>query len=178
MKKFLKKAVAGFAAAALGFGSAGILPEGIFEGFNITASAESGTCGPNLTWTLENDTLTIRGTGGMYAYEDNVPPWAYKEFKNLIIEHGVTSISTNAFNSCRNLINIEIPISVTDIPSAAFKYCSSLESISLPISIKSIGEYAFAYCSSLESITLPNRITKIGNFAFAYSGLRSTPREI
>ena len=41
----------------------------IFAGFALTASAESysGTCGENLTWTLDTDTgiLAITGTGAM-----------------------------------------------------------------------------------------------------------------
>ena len=39
---------------------------------DITASAtivESGTCGDNLTWTLDDEgTLTISGTGDMFNY--------------------------------------------------------------------------------------------------------------
>lgn len=36
------------------------------------AEATSGTCGKNLTWTLDADgTLTISGTGAMYNYNQN-----------------------------------------------------------------------------------------------------------
>ena len=40
-------------------------------------AATSGTCGDNLTWTLDDSgTLTISGTGEMYEYGYyNVPPW-------------------------------------------------------------------------------------------------------
>ena len=33
-----------------------------------TYAAESGTCGENLTWTLDGGTLTISGTGEMTNY--------------------------------------------------------------------------------------------------------------
>ncbi len=41
-----------------------------FAAMSVTASAaESGKCGDNLTWTLNDEgTLTISGTGGMYGY--------------------------------------------------------------------------------------------------------------
>ena len=32
-------------------------------------AAESGTCGDNLTWTLEDGVLTISGTGEMWDYD-------------------------------------------------------------------------------------------------------------
>lgn len=42
-------------------------------------AAESGSCGDNLTWTLENGVLTISGTGRMgyyYPTNDNTTaPW-------------------------------------------------------------------------------------------------------
>ena len=56
--------------------------------FSTTAkAAESGTCGENLTWSLDNGTLTISGTGKMTDYIIDVmnnpsaaPPWLYKYY--------------------------------------------------------------------------------------------------
>lgn len=57
----------------------------------ITASAEtSGTCGDNVTWTLDdNGMLTISGTGDMDGYYE--APWhnLINSIKNVIIENGV-----------------------------------------------------------------------------------------
>ena len=40
------------------------------------ATVKSGTCGTNLTWTLDDTgTLTISGTGYMRNYDDDDPPW-------------------------------------------------------------------------------------------------------
>ena len=35
------------------------------------AAATSGTCGDNLTWILQDGTLTISGTGNMYNFYDD-----------------------------------------------------------------------------------------------------------
>ena len=42
-----------------------------------TNIVESGTCGENLTWTLDDEgTLTISGTGKMKSFSDSIhAPW-------------------------------------------------------------------------------------------------------
>ncbi len=39
----------------------------------VNLSATSGTCGDNLTWTLEDGVLTISGTGDMKDYQSTNP---------------------------------------------------------------------------------------------------------
>lgn len=71
---------------------AALLPAG------IVASADEGTCGENLTWTLDDDgLLTISGTGDMSDYMFR-GPWNYAP-KAVVIEEGVTSIGKNAFDT-------------------------------------------------------------------------------
>ena len=59
-------------------------------------AATSGTCGDNLTWTLDSaGTLTISGTGGMRDYSRWYgAPWFAKttSIKAVVIGNGVTSI--------------------------------------------------------------------------------------
>ena len=116
-------------------------------GFAIvpTYAATSGTCGDNLTWTLDdNGTLTISGSGAMANYsEESFVPWRGRSVKTVVIESSVTSIGDRAFYKC-----------------------SSLESITIPDSVTSIERYAFAGCSSLTSITIPAGVTTIGYKAF------------
>lgn len=57
--------------------------------------------------------------------------------------------------------------SVTTIGSDAFFQCTELISVSMPNSVKSIGITAFARCSHLTSITIPGSVTWIGSGAFA-----------
>lgn len=130
----------------------------------ITASAEenSGTCGDNLTWTLDDGTLTISGTGDMYDYNEMSAPSPFYtlsysngyDIKYVLIDDGVTSIGEEAFEYCSSLQSITIASSVTSIGYCAFEQCTSLTSITIPNSVESIGRYAFSYCPSLESITV------------------------
>lgn len=152
---------------------------------------DSGEVG-NLTWVIMTDgTLTISGSGVM---ESNAPwneYWAI--IKKVIINDGVATIGSSAFNNCISLTEITIPDSVISIGSYAFENCSSLESINIPESVTdigggafsdcsslkeivipegvtSIGESTFSGCSALEKISIPNSVTSIGNFAFSSCG--------
>ena len=119
-------------------------------------SAQSGTCGANLTWNLTGGVLTISGTGAMTNYSDsNHAPWYdnRSSITSVTIGNGVTSIGYYAFRSCSSLTTITIPSSVTRIGGYAFNKCSSLTAITIPNSVTSIGNYAFYGCSSLTSIT-------------------------
>jgi hypothetical protein len=132
----------------------------------------SGTCGDNLTWTLDSDgLLTISGTGEMSDYtSQSRAPWygdGYgQKIKRVIIKPGVTSIGDYAFTDCSNPTNITIPESVTRIGNYAFNGCSNLNSITIPTGVISIGNYAFYGCSSLTSIEIPEGVTSIGICAF------------
>ena len=137
-----------------------------------SAVVESGTCGKNLTWTLDAaGTLTVSGTGAMedYSYYKNTP-WYQScgSIKAVVIESGVTTIGDRAFDGCRSLTSINIPESVTAIGSSAFSGCSSLISITIPESVTAIGDGAFYRCSSLTSITIPEGVTAIGDSAFSH----------
>lgn len=74
---------------------------------SVRSTTNSGTCGTNLTWTLDSaGTLTISGTGAMdnYYYDESKTPWSdcpWHEYRSavrkVIIEDGVTSIGSDAF---------------------------------------------------------------------------------
>ncbi|MBR2549702.1 MAG: leucine-rich repeat domain-containing protein [Clostridiales bacterium] len=158
----------------------------------IPATGHYGTCGDNLTWTLDDEgTLTISGTGDMYykswAINDwsidgnyvDIIPWAKfrSEIVSIIIEDGVTSIRGFAFIHCDELVSISIPESVTTIEHFAFYGCESLSSIEIPDSVTSIGAHAFSNCTSLESIEIPYSVTSIENGTF-YKCISLTSIEI
>ena len=135
-------------------------------------SSTSGTCGDNLTWTLDGDgTLTISGTGKMWDsdyYNDYDVPWAdfLASIEKVVISKGVTSIGNEAFKWCERLTNVTIPDSITSIGNSAFYDCSSLTSVTIPDSVTSIGEWAFYDCCSLTSVKIPDSVTSIGGAAF------------
>lgn len=132
---------------------------------------QSGTCGENLTWTLDSGgTLTISGIGIMddcYSYYDT--PWHEyaKDIFKVVIENGAENIGLDAFGTCSNLTDISIPDSVTEIGGSAFDNCTGLTEIKLPDSIQGvIGGGAFANCSSLKSIVIPDGVSTIGSKCF------------
>ena len=134
----------------------------------------SGTCGENLTWTLDGEgTLRIAGEGAMedYGWPGGLP-WrdSQSEIKAVVIESGVTTIGSHAFDTCRNLTSVTFNGSsqLTTIGKDAFYQCRSLTGITLPESVTSIGASAFYQCSSLTEITLPESVTAIGNSAFRF----------
>lgn len=110
----------------------------------------SGSCGDNLSWTLdENGLLVISGTGDManWNFWDVSAPWLnYSEqISKVIIEEGVTSIGQNAFCSEDSyfdyndhfysaLTEIVIPNTVTTIHTNGISGLDVLETITLPAS--------------------------------------------
>lgn len=131
---------------------------------------DSGSCGSNLTWELTADgTLTIRGTGQMYGdWENDL------RIRRVILEPGVTSLSSGAFRGCSKLEEIVLPDSVTSIGSSAFAECTSLTAIELPSGITKLDVSVFWECRALQTVELPAGLTEIGDSAFyACSSLKS-----
>jgi len=129
----------------------------------------AGTCGDNVTWTLDDaGTLTISGTGAMYDYDWDDAPWHSNRYsvKKVVIADGVTTIGAYAFYNCDSLTSVTIGNSVTTIGNDAFSYCRSLSSVTIGNRVTTIGEYAFFNCDSLSSVTIGNRVTTIGDSAF------------
>ena len=81
----------------------------------------SGKCGSNVYWALNNDgTLYIYGYGDMY-YFLRYGPWGESDkIKNIVIANDVTGIGSRAFRGCSNVKNVIIPNSVSYIGYAAF----------------------------------------------------------
>ena len=147
------------------------------------AAVLRGICGDNLTWEYDDSTctLTISGTGEMYAYDygwrqydDNgedrwvtTAPWKWhcNTIKNVVIATGVTNIGSSAFTGC-GFTSVTISGSVTSIGYGAFKDCTGLTSITIPYGVTSIGGGAFEDCTGLEEITIPDSVTNIHSLAF------------
>lgn len=132
-----------------------------------TAEPHSGKCGDNLSWVLENGTMTISGTGDMTAYSFGKQPWhEYKdEITSLVIEDGVSSVAENSFMECSNMTSADISDSVVSIGNSAFSLCS-LKEITLSENLADIGDFAFASCNELKTVTILNDNVKIGKDVF------------
>ena len=136
----------------------------------------SGSCGTNLTWTLDDEGLmTISGSGAMtdYSVYGTGRPWndIRGQIVELVVESGVTSIGRGAFNSCKSLTKVTLPDTVTKLGDDAFAYCHVLEEINIPSAVQSIGQLAFESCYALKQVTIPEGVTAIGQQTF--SGCRS-----
>ena len=128
-------------------------------------SAQSGTCGENVTWTFDESsgTLTISGMGEMSdvcGVEDK------EKVISIVIEHGVTDIVAHAFEFYTDVKEVKIPDSVTKIGDYAFYNCVSLTEIRIPDSVTDIGSDAFFYCYNLTEIKLSDSVVNIGPYAF------------
>ena len=153
---------------------------GMVPPWGYAAEVASGTCGDNVTWSLDdNGTLTISGAGPMANYTDgsNAPWHSFRNYiinsiKTAVIENGVASIGSGAFADCSGLTSVTIPDSVTSIGEGAFYDCSGLISMTIPDSVTSIGMYAFEGCG-LTTVTIPDSVTSIGGYSFFCSGLIS-----
>ncbi len=135
----------------------------------VKAEANSGTCGDNVTWVLDNKgTLTISGKGEMtdYTAVGESSPWEDSAaIHSVVIEDGVTNVGDWAFIGCTNLASVTIPKNVTRIGEYSFDRCTSLEGLDIPGGVTSIGKYAFNG-SGLKNVTIPNGVTQINEGTF------------
>ncbi len=136
----------------------------------------SGTCGENLTWSLdENGTVRISGNGPMtdYEYGAQSPFGADKGkqntmgIKEVIFEEGVTHIGKLAFSKLESLESIQLSTTVTSISSSAFVRSGLKGSLTIPGNVLSIGINAFGGCNNLTTVVLEEGVQEIGDMAFA-----------
>lgn len=136
----------------------------------VNAATDSGRCGAKLYWSFDETTgsLAFTGTGAMFAYADQSPPWlAYADqIRTITFEKGITTIADRAFYGCAALQSALIPGTVTSLGAAAFEGCSALTALPLSAGACVIGENAFRGCTALVDITIPEGVTLLGASAF------------
>lgn len=145
------------------------------------AEREKNPCGKDLSWIMEEDgTLRISGTGRMDNYEQvreetdqdgTVPvtgssaPWNDRDIMRVVVEEGVTSIGSYAFENCA-MMELSLPSTLTSVGDGAFDNCKELETVILPDSVTEIGMFAFNECTGLAEVRLPASLKSIGAAAF------------
>ncbi len=104
----------------------------------------------------------------------NPAPWLEDEsnrrITSVVIEEGITSVGSYAFQFCSELTHVSLPKSVKTIGNSAFFGCSNLTSVPLPEGLEKIDDYAFFGCGSLTKLSLPEGLTQIGELAFFSCG--------
>lgn len=98
-----------------------------------TSNMPEFPCGSNATAYLDraSGTLTVKGTGEMNFFYDDVPWWAYrKEIYSVVIEEGITKIAECAFLDCR-VTRITLPATLETIAVDALSM-TYIEEIIIP----------------------------------------------
>lgn len=160
----------------------------------IVGAETSGTCGENVTWTLDdNGTLTISGEGKTEDYKasqtDSVinSPWfpLRDKIKSIVIEEGVTELGWYAFRHCTTFTSITIPKSLKKMNWGAIDNCKGLKEVHISdlaawCNIKFVNSSPMYYADKLylngELITdlvIPDGITEIGGAFSGYKALTS-----
>ncbi len=131
------------------------------------ANVQSGTYGTNITWTLENETLTISGTGKLTKIDGIDFPWAESnDIKILNVSNGITDIGDKAFYKMSNLQKVNLPDGLKSIGDWAFTN-SDIRRLRIPDSVESIGEYAFSCNNNCKKIVLSSNLKSVGVKAFS-----------
>lgn len=142
-------------------------PEVTIEGEQPEAyGSQTGSAGTSAAYVLENNVLTISGTGVISEIE--IGFYEKNSVTSIVINEGITGIGDNAFKNYEKVTSIVIPSSVTSIGKKVFWCCKSLTDIALPSGITTIGDGAFYNCEKLASIVWPTSVTTIGMEAFQY----------
>lgn len=86
-----------------------------------TLASAKGNWGKNGTWTLENGTLTLSGSGEVTCGADGRYPWdAYRaDIQTVELGAGITALGKDAFALCRKLEKITFPASIETVDEAA-----------------------------------------------------------
>ncbi len=98
--------------------------------YNSVIYQSGYSCGTNLSWAVDNDTLYIYGEGEMFDYDLNAAPWnGYKDsIKTVVIHDGVTHIGQHSFSQLRNVETVYISKRAATIGDFAF-YNFALKSV-------------------------------------------------
>lgn len=86
----------------------------------------------------------------------------------IIFDKEIDHIHYNAFQNCKTLKEIYIPLSVTAIYDDAFYECTSLDTVHFNEGLVSIGNHAF-YHDALKNLDLPSTLESIGEGCFRWN---------
>lgn len=131
-----KKKMKGLPKRILSFVLMLVMVVGLMPNMTLTVMATDGNSGiyNDLTWSYseETKTLTISGSGDMESQSSATAyPWrsVATNMENLVVEPGVTSIGSVAFNQALELKTVTLSNTVIKIGQWAFRGCNSLSKV-------------------------------------------------
>ena len=150
---------------------------------SVKAEIITGSTGSegDVSWSFDTETgtVTFSGSGVIYSsWDDRIQE---KNVVSIIINAGITSMDSSAFENCYNLTSITVDIENENYSSEngilfnkdktkIIRYSpgKSDSSYTIPNSVTTIDFGAFECCNNLTSITIPNSVTYIYRDAFRY----------
>lgn len=142
-----------------------------------TVSAETSDtlefpCGLNATAYLDrtSGTLTVKGTGEMNFFYDDIPWWAYRnEIYSVMVEEGITKIAECAFLDC-DITKIILPASLETIDADALSM-TDIEEIIIPENSRLCDFYVTSYFRKVPWYkNQPDGPVYLGNMLLEYKG--------
>ena len=122
-----------------------------------TTSGDENSSG-TFSWRVEGDTIIISGTGILTEGK-----WYKEEFKNVVIEDGITDIDDRTFWAADKVESVVIPGSIKAVGNFD---CANLKEVILKEGVEVIEECAFSGCTKLERVVIPSSVTVIEGAAF------------
>lgn len=124
-------------------------------------AAEPITISDTITAVMSDDgkTLTFTGTGEIPQLTNIVA--SHENIENVIIEEGITSLGTSAFQGWTKLQSIQLPNGLTKVGLYVFRY-SGLKELTIPKTLTTAPSVrGFLEDSDVEIITFEDGMTKI-----------------
>ena len=119
----------------------------------VEADAPRGTCGDELAWILEGNTLTISGYGEMYDYVSGAPWDSYRdEIEKVVFEGEVSYVGAYAFEDYDGITQVEFGDSMKTLGIRSFAGCDGLTRIHLPAAFKVFAQECLLNCKNLKAI--------------------------
>lgn len=150
--------------------------------YSCARAETNGTCGENITWTLNDDgVLSIIGTGDMINYSYTGSPFYNRlDITQINIGEGITRIGDYTFNRCSGIASIYLPESLKSIGHIAFYNCNNLNAVYISdleawLTVDFQGDFCnpchYAhqlYIDGIEAIeiTVPEGISSLNNYVF------------
>ena len=111
----------------------------------------------SITWSVEDNKLTVTGTGAVLPDSEGAFPWeSYRhQIESVVVGEGITALGDWTFTYMECLKSIELPETLESIGKDCFSYDTALPELNLPRSVTSVGSCCAAGCTSLRSASLP-----------------------